>query len=71
MVHEVDETIACIKCLAEFEKEEELNAHMEMHKKEESGVVKPLVCSYCNYTFEDTKAYREHVSYHVKVKRRL
>lgn len=27
----------------------------------------PYVCSYCNYLFEDAAAYKEHVSYHVKV----
>lgn len=72
IVHQVDETIACIKCMTEFEKEEDLDAHMKTHDKEEAVGTNqtnlPLVCTYCNYTFEDTKAYREHVSYHVKVK---
>lgn len=75
IVHEVDETIACIKCLAEFDREEDLNSHMEVHKREEAAIGSsktplPLICSYCNYTFDDPKAYKEHVSYHVKVKKR-
>lgn len=73
IVHEVDETISCIKCFAEFEKLEDLDCHMEVHNKEESVDVNrtdlPLICSYCNYSFYDTKTYREHISYHVKVKR--
>lgn len=58
--------------MTEFEKEEDLDAHMAVHDREESGAGggadMPLVCSYCNYTFDDAKAHREHVSYHVKVK---
>lgn len=71
IVHQVDEMFSCIKCLAEFEKEEDLDVHMESHEKEEvtAGANRemPLICSYCNYTFEDAKEFREHVSYHVKV----
>lgn len=76
IVHQVDEMFSCIKCLAEFEKEEDLEVHMESHEKEEvandaSRNNVPLVCTYCNYTFEDAKLFKEHVSYHVKVCNRI
>lgn len=71
IVHQVDDMFSCIKCFAEFDKEEDLNSHMEKHEKEdaaqESQNELPLVCSYCKYLFDDRKAYKEHVSYHVKV----
>ncbi|KAK9746584.1 Zinc finger, C2H2 type [Popillia japonica] len=71
LMHQVEETFVCRECLAEFEKEYEYNKHMQTHSTERLKMLEniPYICSYCNYLFEDAKDYKEHVSYHIKVRK--
>ncbi|KAF5282407.1 hypothetical protein FQR65_LT14301 [Abscondita terminalis] len=72
IVHEVDESFTCLECLSEFDSEDEFNCHMETHKKEKNGTNSrslPLECSICSYVFEDATQYKEHISYHIKIKK--
>lgn len=49
---------------------------MDKHKKEVVHIERsdpniPLICSFCNYLFEDAGKYKEHVTHHIKVNRSL
>nr|XP_022917734.1 zinc finger protein 236-like [Onthophagus taurus] len=72
LLHQVDETFTCKDCLAEFEKESDYHEHLEKHSAivDESDEEKlPYVCSYCNYVFEDSTKFKEHISHHIKIKK--
>ncbi|XP_049824031.1 zinc finger protein Xfin-like isoform X2 [Aethina tumida] len=70
-IHQVEETYVCEECKAEFDKEDDLIKHFEIHATNVSAENKILTCSYCKVEFEDTSTYREHISHHIKAKKLL
>uniref|UniRef100_A0A1Y1JYE7 C2H2-type domain-containing protein n=1 Tax=Photinus pyralis TaxID=7054 RepID=A0A1Y1JYE7_PHOPY len=72
IVHEVEETFTCVECLSEFETENELNTHMLTHQQgeiEQAVEESPLQCSICSYVFDDPERRKEHIAYHIKMKK--
>lgn len=72
-MHQVEETFNCLECQAEFDREEEYFDHLEFHKEELTPVNNSenseYVCPHCNYIFNDSAMYKEHMSIHVKLKK--
>ncbi|CAH0555594.1 unnamed protein product [Brassicogethes aeneus] len=71
LIHQVEETYFCDECKAEFDKEEELIKHLEVHATSVSAESKALICSYCKLEFDNFSKLKEHISHHIKAKRLL